>query len=227
MYAIRAGRVCGVFTDLEETKNSIVNFRGAEFAEFKELFHIDAYLSRYVSMYPEYMLPVIPDTTVMIHIFVQPVENENGTTTYVCGSACFNNTFIAASTKVQPATMEYVSVLELCNSIPDNDEKDVTVKVGVYIAEPIQFSDTQKQIHYPKTPEDGCKNTILTAMEKPDEVDSENKQYISSIIQKNAKRKRPLIFQDATDISSLYATRSAIHSAAILVWRQLQEMHNV
>lgn len=201
-YAVRSGRVSGIFKTLDECINQVIQFRGAEFGKFDNLQEADKYLADYCQLYT--CLPHHPDLTV---VQVMGRETEYGK---FVGVGCFNNT--------------------LCAVLTDSDTKAAQVEAVYKIIEASPDDGTQREImigsiNFKSAPGSSNPDTIAEADNYLVDILDEKKSAavveltpdIERLIELNKKRKTPFKFASSDPINNLYPVRAATYRAGMAI----------
>lgn len=236
IYAVRGGRRCGVFFELDKLLDSVRGFKYSEFDEFESLVQADSYLTTYATVYGDHMLPPFPEDEVWVQVFCQPVKVANDPDiTYVCSAACCNNRFVALSDHVQPYVMETVVLAELIKGIED-DGVIKKIVIGSYVADSkIQIrpgavqGKREPRIVYPETVDAGTKCIIVDAIAngdtdfKDDNLNAEVQRVYEALETRNNKLTLET-YESAKIDRAIFGARCALSVASQIVQRRLIEL---
>lgn len=114
VYAVRAGKTCGLFTDIDQLHKSVMDYRAAEFSKFDTLQEADAYLYKYCQMYD--CSPPLAKDIVIAQVVSQRVEIA-GESKLLCAAACYNNPFVATSDVNTPEQLQVITAIEILKKL--------------------------------------------------------------------------------------------------------------
>lgn len=213
-FAVRTGRECGIFEDIDKLKSSVINFRGAEFAEFQTLEAADTYLTSYATVYVETMNPPADPATVILQTFGQQIARDK----WVFGAGCFNSPFIAVGEETTPEKFEAICVYEFLKRVPD-DDKEYTCIVRSYEA---LNGASKDKVLYPNKTDAGQMHFNFDDGEL--KSDDEVLDILKQINETNASRKKKVILKEVTDEGNSYMSRIAMNIAARILMSKLQQL---
>lgn len=244
VYAVRSGRVCGVFMDVDSLHKSVMDFHGAEFAQFDNLTQADMYLARYCELYD--CQPSIAKGIVVLQTIAQPVviDGSEKTKHTLCAAACFKDPYTTASNKSTHEQTQVQAVLELLRQMPDEDpEKDdpetPVPDYGILVGGMNLSEDGSKATPF---------NYVIEALRKFEQLDEDNKvespvayrdkpcmlQYgaektfdaLCEIVEVNNRRRKRAVLASSDNINSLYAVRVATINAGNVLGQLYNSVKN-
>lgn len=215
LYAIRCGRQCGVFSNLEELEASIVAFKGAEFRGFETLRDADVYLTTYADAYDGIFAEVPPAP--QHRITMQFYHYKKDISSVACTGCTLRR--VANSEVMTAEMMEATSVLDVVKNVPDDGQARWVFKIGTHSASTteddgsLKYQSLDELIFRRRRNMPTC--YILRAIMSvqnhanscPDSNDAKAYDMVRAIVDANARRKIPVMFESSDDICHLYHVR--------------------